>query len=95
MLKRSVDARKKHDVHFVATLGVALVGGELEERRFLAALAGAMSGENAAGESSVAKANCGHDVPEGKKPSARTVKKGARARKGARDAAVRARWPRT
>ena len=43
MLKRSVDARKKHDVHFVATLGVALVGGELEERRFLAALAGAMS----------------------------------------------------
>ena len=40
MLKRSVDARKKHDVHFVATLGVALVGGEPEERRFLAALAG-------------------------------------------------------
>lgn len=86
MLKRSVDARKKHDVHFVATLGVALVGGELEDRRFLAALAGAMSGENAAGESSVAKANCGHDVSEGKKSSARTVKKGARARKGAQGA---------
>ena len=86
MLKQSVDARKKHDVHFVATLGVALVGGEPEERRFLAALAGTVSGENAAGEPSGAKANCGHDVSEGKKPSARTVKKGARARKGAQGA---------
>ena len=27
LLKRSVDARKKHDVHFVATLGVELAGG--------------------------------------------------------------------
>ena len=86
MLKRSVDARKKHDVHFVATLGVALVGGEPEERRFLAALAGTVSGENAAGEPSGAKATRSHDAPEGKMLPARTAKKGARARKGARDA---------
>ena len=31
LLKRSVDARKKHDVHFVATLGVELTGGAQAE----------------------------------------------------------------
>ena len=31
LLKRSVDARKKHDVHFVATLGVELAGGAKAE----------------------------------------------------------------
>ena len=31
LLKRSVDARKKHDVHFVATLGVELAGGAQAE----------------------------------------------------------------
>ena len=31
LLKRSVDARKKHDVHFVATLGVELAGGTKAE----------------------------------------------------------------
>ena len=36
-LKRSVDARKKRDVHFVATLGVELAGGTQAEERVLAA----------------------------------------------------------
>ena len=31
LLKRSVDARKKHDVHFVATLGVEMAGGAKAE----------------------------------------------------------------
>ena len=31
LLKRSVDARKKHDVHFVATLGIELAGGAQAE----------------------------------------------------------------
>ena len=31
LLKRSVDARKKHDVHFVATLGIELTGGAQAE----------------------------------------------------------------
>ena len=37
LLKRSVDARKKRDVHFVATLGVELAGGEEAECAALAA----------------------------------------------------------
>ena len=32
VLKRSVDARKKRDVHFVATLGVELANAAAEER---------------------------------------------------------------
>lgn len=32
ILKRSVDARKKHDVHFVATLGVCLADSAMEDR---------------------------------------------------------------
>lgn len=35
VLKRSVDARKKADVHFVATLGVELVGGAAAEEAVL------------------------------------------------------------
>ena len=35
-LKRSVDARKKRDVHFVATLGVELAGGAKAEEQALA-----------------------------------------------------------
>ncbi len=38
-LKRSVDARKKRDVHFVATLGVELAEGAEEERALAAAVA--------------------------------------------------------
>ena len=37
--KRSVDARKKRDVHFVATLGVELVDEATEERALAAAIA--------------------------------------------------------
>ena len=39
LLKRSVDARKKHDVHFVATLGVELTGGALAEAEAIEAAA--------------------------------------------------------
>ena len=39
LLKRSVDARKKHDVHFVATLGVELVGGAKAEAAAIEAAA--------------------------------------------------------
>lgn len=51
VLKRSVDARKKGDVHFAATLGVALAGGEAAEGAALAAAerrggAGAVPGTN-------------------------------------------------
>ena len=35
LVKRSVDARKKSDVHFVATLAVALAGGSTAEEAFL------------------------------------------------------------
>ena len=37
--KRSVDARKKRDVHFVATLGVELVDEAAEERALAVAIA--------------------------------------------------------
>ena len=39
LLKRSVDARKKHDVHFVATLGVELAGGAQAEAAAIEAAA--------------------------------------------------------
>ncbi|RNM38015.1 FAD-dependent oxidoreductase, partial [Eggerthella sinensis] len=39
VLKRSVDARKKRDVHFVATLGVELVDAAAEDRAAAAASA--------------------------------------------------------
>ena len=39
LLKRSVDARKKHDVHFVATLGVELAGGAKAEAAAIEAAA--------------------------------------------------------
>ena len=39
LLKRSVDARKKHDVHFVATLGVELAGGAQAEAAAIEAVA--------------------------------------------------------
>ena len=39
LLKRSVDARKKHDVHFVATLGVELAGGAKAEAAAIGAAA--------------------------------------------------------
>ena len=39
LLKRSVDARKKHDVHFVATLGVELTGGVKAEAAAIEAAA--------------------------------------------------------
>ena len=39
LLKRSVDARKKHDVHFVATLGVELTGGAQAEAAAIEAAA--------------------------------------------------------
>ena len=39
LLKRSVDARKKHDVHFVATLGVELAGGVKAEAAAIEAAA--------------------------------------------------------
>ena len=39
LLKRSVDARKKHDVHFVATLGVELTGGAQAESAAIEAAA--------------------------------------------------------
>ena len=39
LLKRSVDARKKHDVHFVATLGVELAGGAQTEASAIEAAA--------------------------------------------------------
>ena len=39
LLKRSVDARKKHDVHFVATLGVELAGGVQAEAAAIEAAA--------------------------------------------------------
>ena len=38
-VKRSVDARKKRDVHFVATLGVELVDEAAEERALAVAIA--------------------------------------------------------
>ena len=40
LLKRSVDARKRNDVHFVATLGVSLAGGALAEDAALKAASG-------------------------------------------------------
>ncbi len=46
LLKRSVDARKKNDVHFVATLGVELAGGPAAEQAALEAAAGRKSGVN-------------------------------------------------
>ena len=45
VLKRSVDARKKRDVHFVATLGVELAEAAEEERALAAA--GARGGAGA------------------------------------------------
>ena len=39
LLKRSVDARKKHDVHFVVTLGVELAGGVQAEAAAIEAAA--------------------------------------------------------
>ncbi len=39
LLKRSVDARKKHDVHFVATFGVELAGGVQAEAAAIEAAA--------------------------------------------------------
>lgn len=39
LFKRSVDARKKHDVHFVATLGVELTGGAQAEAAAIEAAA--------------------------------------------------------
>ena len=44
VLKRSVDARKKRDVHFVATLGVELADAAAEERALAAAEARGGSG---------------------------------------------------
>ncbi|WP_294418972.1 NAD(P)/FAD-dependent oxidoreductase [uncultured Senegalimassilia sp.] len=46
LLKRSVDARKKHDVHFVATLGVELVGGAQAEAAAIEAAAHRKSATN-------------------------------------------------
>ncbi len=40
LLKRSVDARKRSDVHFVATLAVSLAGGAAAESRVLKVAAG-------------------------------------------------------
>ena len=39
LLKRSIDARKKHDVHFVATLGIELTGGAQAEAAAIEAAA--------------------------------------------------------
>ncbi len=39
LLKRSVDARKKHDVHFVATLAIELTGGAKAEAAAIEAAA--------------------------------------------------------
>ena len=39
LLKRSVDARKKHDVHFVATLAIELTGGDKAEAAAIEAAA--------------------------------------------------------
>lgn len=46
LLKRSVDARKKHDVHFVATLGVELAGGAKAEAAAIEAAAHRKSAAN-------------------------------------------------
>ena len=46
VLKRSVDARKKRDVHFVATLGVELAEAAEEERALAAAGAGRSAGRS-------------------------------------------------
>ena len=46
LLKRSVDARKKHDVHFVATLGVTLAAGAQAEAAAIEAAAGRKSAPN-------------------------------------------------
>ena len=46
LLKRSVDARKKHDVHFVATLGVELAGGAQAEAAAIEAAAHRKSAAN-------------------------------------------------
>ena len=46
LLKRSVDARKKNDVHFVATLGVELAGGTSAEAAALEAAEGRKGGPN-------------------------------------------------
>lgn len=46
LLKRSVDARKKHDVHFVATLGVELAGGAQAEAAAIEAAAHRKSATN-------------------------------------------------
>ena len=46
LLKRSVDARKKHDVHFVATLGVELTGGAQAEAAAIEAAAHRKSAAN-------------------------------------------------
>ena len=40
LLRRSVDARKKRDVHFVCTLAVGLAGGEAEARVLAAGISG-------------------------------------------------------
>ena len=46
LLKRSVDARKKHDVRFVATLGVVLAGGAQAEAAVIEAAAHRKSATN-------------------------------------------------
>ena len=46
LLKRSVDARKKHDVHFAATLGVELAGGAQAEAAAIEAAAHRKSATN-------------------------------------------------
>ena len=46
LLKRSVDARKKHDVHFVATLGVTLAAGAQAEAAAIEAAAGCKGAPN-------------------------------------------------
>lgn len=46
LLKRSVDARKKHDVHFVATLGVTLATGAQAEAAAIEAAAGRKGAPN-------------------------------------------------
>ena len=46
LLKRSVDARKKHDVHFVATLGIELAGGVQAEAAAIEAAAHRKSAMN-------------------------------------------------
>lgn len=46
LLKRSVDARKKHDVHFVATLGVTLAAGAQAEAAAIEAAAGRKGAPN-------------------------------------------------